>query len=111
MARFVRGEVVVVPFPFTDLSDTKNRPAVVLHDSGAADIILCQVTSQHTNLDGLAVSITSGDFSSGWLHIDSYARVNRLFTFSRDRVVRSCGRLSQLKTSQIVQTLVSMLQS
>ena len=39
------GSVVLVPFPFSDLSQSKLRPAVVLADAGQGDWILCQVTS------------------------------------------------------------------
>ena len=39
------GTVVLVPFPFSDLSQAKLRPAVVLADVGRGDWILCQITS------------------------------------------------------------------
>jgi hypothetical protein len=46
MARFVSGEVVVVPFPFTDLTSAKVRPTLVLASLSRGDVILCQITSQ-----------------------------------------------------------------
>ena len=46
MARFVKGNVVVVPFPFSDLSQAKRRPALVLTSLEGDDLILCQITSQ-----------------------------------------------------------------
>jgi hypothetical protein len=39
------GEVVLVPFPFSDLSTSKVRPAVCLADAGRGDWVLCQITS------------------------------------------------------------------
>jgi len=48
MEKFVRGDIVVIPFPFSDLSGSKKRPALVLADLQGDDIILCQITSQHT---------------------------------------------------------------
>ena len=39
------GQVVVVPFPFSDLSQFKVRPAVCLANAGRGDWILCQITS------------------------------------------------------------------
>ena len=42
------GAVVLVPFPFSDLSRAKMRPAVVLAEAGRNDWILCQITSNPT---------------------------------------------------------------
>jgi mRNA interferase MazF len=50
MGRFVKGDVVVIPFPYSDLSASKKRPALVLADLEGDDIILCQITSQNRML-------------------------------------------------------------
>lgn len=46
MGRFVKGDVVVVPFPFSDLSTTKRRPALVVADLTGDDVVLCQITTR-----------------------------------------------------------------
>lgn len=46
MAKLVKGDVVVIPFPFSDLTQTKKRPALVLAEAGGSDLVLCQITSQ-----------------------------------------------------------------
>ena len=40
------GEVGVIPFPFSDLTQSKVRPALCLADAGRGDYVLCQITSQ-----------------------------------------------------------------
>ena len=47
MAEFVKGDVVVVPFPFSDLTQAKRRPALVIATLEGDDLILCQITSQN----------------------------------------------------------------
>jgi mRNA interferase MazF len=58
------GEVVLVPFPLSDLSASKLRPAVCLRNAGRGDWILCQVTSSRY-ADPLAIALTAVDFASG----------------------------------------------
>ena len=60
------GDVVLIPFPFSDLSTAKLRPAVVLAASGRGDWILCQFTSNRYS-DPRAVAIADDDFEDGSL--------------------------------------------
>jgi mRNA interferase MazF len=46
MAKFIKGDVVVIPFPFSDLSQAKRRPALVIAAFEGNDAILCQITSK-----------------------------------------------------------------
>lgn len=46
MGQFVKGDVVIIPFPFSDLSNSKKRPAFVVTDLAGDDIIVCQITSK-----------------------------------------------------------------
>ena len=88
-----RGSVVLVPFPFSDLSRSKLRPAIVLASVGRGDWILCQVTSKAYG-DQDAIEIRQEDFETGGLRLDSYARPGKLFT-AHDSLLRAeAGRLS-----------------
>ena len=87
------GEVVLVPFPFSDLSQSKVRPAICLADAGRGDWVLCQVTSSPYG-DPLAVSLDAADFTSGGLLVASFARPGKLFTANAGLMMRSVGLLS-----------------
>lgn len=71
MARFVVSDVVIVPFPFSDLSDAKWRPALVLATLMGNDLILCQITSQGA-IDGCAVEVGPEKL---WLVIDQVTTI------------------------------------
>ena len=60
------GTVVAIKFPFSDLSQTKLRPALVLADVGRQDLILCQITSKSYS-DTLAVRLQQKWAHSRWL--------------------------------------------
>ena len=66
MAKFVKGDVVVVPFPFSDLTHSKRRPALVVSKLEGDDLILCQITSQSIK-DNYAISLADKDFEMGGL--------------------------------------------
>ncbi|GBE05328.1 pemK-like protein [bacterium BMS3Abin10] len=71
MAKFVKGDVVVVPFPFSDLTQAKRRPALVISKLEGDDLILCQITSQFIK-DDYAISLTDKDFAKGSLKQQQY---------------------------------------
>ena len=63
MVKPLAGEVVVVPFPQTDLQPGKRRPALVVAELAGDDLILCQITSQ-IRTDAFAVPLTATDFAN-----------------------------------------------
>ena len=104
------GSVILVPFPFSDLSDSKLRPAVVLADVGRGDWVLCQITSKPYS-DPRAIELTGGDFASGSLHVVSYARPGKLFTANRSLIVRQVGVLKDDALKKIVDAVMELLRS
>ena len=108
MAKFVKGDVVIVPFPFSDLSQTKRRPALVIAHLDGDDLILCQITSQ-PNKDKQAVTITDDDFESGGLNQIINARPNRLFTMDSKIVLYRAGILQKRTLNKIIEKLIEII--
>ena len=108
MAEFIKGDVVVVPFPFSDLSQAKRRPALVVAVLSGDDLILCQITSQ-TVRDSYAITITTEDFSSGSLKQDSNVRPNRLFTADQQIILSTVGQLKPEKLDEVIDKLIDIL--
>ena len=102
------GEVVLVPFPFSDLSQSKVRPAVCLADGGRGDWILCQITSVPYG-DPVAIPLDAGDFSSGGLRVASVARPGKLFAAHAGLFVRSVEILAPVAFERVLLAVVSLL--
>ena len=102
------GSVILVPFPFSDLSHSKLRPAVVLADAAKGDWILCQITSKSYS-DPHAIELTDDSFAKGSLHVVSYARPGKLFTANRSLIVRQVGLLKKDMLEEIVSAITEML--
>jgi mRNA interferase MazF len=108
MANPVKGDVVVIPFPFSDLSGSKRRPAFVIAGMPGPDIILCQITSKAKS-DPYAVTISSTDFISGALPLTSYVRPNKLFTANKNIILSIAGHVSDAKITAIIHTLLNLI--
>src|SRR4030095_9581458 len=100
MGKPVIGEVVVLPFPQTDLQPGKRRPALVVADLSGDDLVLCQITTQ-SRRDNYSIALTSSDFVSGRLNVDSFIRPNRLFTVDHSVIVYTAARVKASKLDEV----------
>jgi mRNA interferase MazF len=103
------GMIVLVPFPFSDLSEAKLRPAVVLADAVRDDWILCQITSNRYG-DSRAIELVNADLVAGSFRFTSYARPGKLFTASRSLMVGQIGGLRAVPFQQVLDAVVALLQ-
>ncbi|HUE72426.1 MAG TPA: type II toxin-antitoxin system PemK/MazF family toxin [Pirellulaceae bacterium] len=104
MGKPVAGEVVVIPFPQTNLQAGKSRPALVVVSLPGDDLILCQITSQ-TRHDGFSIPLVSTDFDQGSLSVASFVRPNRLFTVEQSVIRRSAGRIKPDKLLAVLSAI------
>jgi mRNA interferase MazF len=100
--------VGLVPFPFSDLTQSKLRPAVVLARAGLNDFVLCQMTS-NPYADRLAIEIKDADFIQGSLRRTSYARPGKLFTASSSLIVAQVGILGARPFQSTLDAVVDLL--
>jgi mRNA interferase MazF len=110
VARFVKGDVVVLPFPFSDLSNYKRRPALVLADAGSNALLLCQITSQAIR-DNYAVQLDVSDFQSGSLKKTSVIRPNRIFTADEHIIEYRAGHINTVVIEKVISNLIGLLQA
>ena len=101
MGKPVVGDVVVLPFPQTDLQAGKRRPALVVADLTGDDLILCQITSQSRRNDSYSIQLTSADFERGRLNVDSFIRTSRLFTVEQSVILYSAAKVKTSKLNEV----------
>ncbi len=109
MARFVKGDVIIVPFPFSDLTEAKRRPALVVAVLQGNDLILCQITSRLVK-DEYAISLEVDDFNIGSLRQTSNIRPNRLFTADREIIISKVGQIKLEKLEEVINKIIDIFQ-
>lgn len=100
---------MVVPFPFSDLSRYKRRPALVIQDFEGEDILLAQITSKSIR-DEYAVWLNDSDFISGSLNKQSNLRPNKLFTCSENLILYKIGNLKEDKMQSVIESIKQLLE-
>lgn len=107
MEELVKGDVVVLPFPFSDLTKSKKRPALVAAKLKGDDIILCQITNK-ARTDDYSIVLTTEDFKQGSLNLTSMIRPNKLFTADKSLVLYKIGSLKEDKISEVEKAIINI---
>jgi mRNA interferase MazF len=106
-----KGDIVLVQFPFSDLSQTKLRPALVLVVSKTIDeITLCFISSkkvQSLSFDEFAIIKSDEEFPQTGLKTNSKVRVTKIITLEHKLILRKIGKLSKQQMNQLNQTLIT----
>ncbi|MGA2231507.1 MAG: type II toxin-antitoxin system PemK/MazF family toxin [Tepidisphaeraceae bacterium] len=97
-SQFHRGDVVLVPFPFADLTGKKVRPALIVSaDPQGSELILAFITSVLTNRSPRGAEIellqSGAEFQSTGLKADSLIRLDKLVTLSSGVISRRLGKI------------------
>lgn len=108
MERLVKGDIVVVPFPFSNLTYAKRRPALVISSLMGDDLILCQITSK-LGKDPHSILLSETDFAAGSLKQQSNVRPNKLFTADKLIILYKIGSISQKKLEEVQEKICKII--
>lgn len=106
-----QGEIVLVPFPFSDLSTTKRRPALVIsrggYNEGEEDIVICAVTSNLEN-KSYSVLVRDIDLTSGKLLAVSRIKADKLFTIKKSKVIKKLALVSDPTLNKVKDEMIKL---
>ncbi|MBT4192108.1 MAG: type II toxin-antitoxin system PemK/MazF family toxin [Candidatus Diapherotrites archaeon] len=108
MEGLVKGNIVVMPFPFTDLKATKKRPALVIANLLGDDLIVCQITGQ-IKKDTYVVELKDSQINGGKLSWDSFIRTNKIFTADKSIILYKIGSLKKEKMYEVENKIINIV--
>jgi mRNA interferase MazF len=109
MGAFAKGDVVLFPVPYTDLSNRKLRPCLILSEEMRDDLLLCQITSK-SQKDKYSVELKKSDNLNGSLNIDSYIRSNMIFTADKSQIHKKFCRIKNEKYEEVIDAILKIIQ-
>jgi len=103
---YKRGEIVLIPVPFSDLSSVKRRPVLVIsnmsHNSTNNDMIVVAITS---NLQQNGIFIDTKDLLSGVLPKKSLVRCDKIYTLEQQIVIKQLGIISENVLNNVIENI------
>jgi mRNA interferase MazF len=107
---YKRGEIVLIPVPFSDLSTSKKRPVLIVsndnHNTSGFDIVVVAITS---NLAQHGISLNNSDMSQGQLPKLSVIRCDKIYSLDRNIVVKSIGHVSNVIMNTVKAEITSLV--
>lgn len=85
------GKIVLIPFPFTDLTSTKVRPALIISAKNSQQDVMVAFISSNTNNSGLIVKKSQAN----GLKVDSTIRFDKIATLNKKLVLGEIGGISR----------------
>ena len=110
MEGFVKGDVIVLEFPFSNLIQVKKRPSLVIKVPKGEDVIVCQITGRSYD-KSVEIPIKKEDFYKGSLKVESYARLDKIFSIEKSLIKYKIGSLKQEKFNNILNKICFFLKN
>ena len=97
--------IVLIPFPYSDLSGAKKRPALVISSTDFnnknEDVICCLITSNIEDMQH-SIKITNNEMESGFLEFESKIKPYRIFTVNKKLIYKILGKLNLSKSKLVI---------
>ena len=90
----MKGKIVLIPFPFTDLTATKLRPALVLYE-GEKDVVVAFISSRTDKPKPIDITINEKnvEFKQTGLKLTSTIKLDKVATISKDLIIGEIGEI------------------
>jgi len=108
MEGLVKGDIVIIDFPYSDFRNAKRRPVLILKVPKGNDVIVVQITgSSHEK--SVEISIKENDFQKGNLKIESFIRIDKVASMEKSLIRYKAGSLKNEKFEEILTKVISFL--
>jgi len=108
MEGFVKGDIIVIEFPYSDLKNVKRRPVLILKIPKGDDVIVAQITGASYE-KSVEISLKKEDFRQGSLKRESYVRIDKIASIEKSLIKYKAGSLKQEKFNEILDKICSFL--
>ena len=109
---FNQGDILIVPFPFSDLTRVRQRPVLILSKSSylmeCEDVITCGVTSNLKD-SKYSILIDNSDLVEGNIPVKSRIKVDKLFTLEQRIIIKKIGKINKETFNKVRKEFINLI--
>ena len=111
---YKQRQIVLVPFPYSDLSSTKRRPVLIVsndsYNKAFTDVLVCVITS-NLRKDEYSVTLSNDDLEIGVLPESSVVKSHKLFTIHKDKIIKTFSQVKEEFFSQVNEKIKDLIKA
>ena len=112
---YKQGEIVLVPFPYSDLSSTKRRPLLIAsnnkYNEKCNDVVVCVISSQISKHDAYSIDLSNDDLEYGILPEKSTIKTHKLFTIDKNKILKKFSIVKYTLLDKVSSMLTDLFES
>ena len=101
-------DIVVVNFPFSDLTKIKKRPALVINYLEGENAVLCQITTKRRNIQKYEIPLPR-ESCKGDIHFNSFIYVDMIFTLHKSLIYKKIGESNNLRVKEMINQKIRLV--
>ncbi len=101
-------DIVLVDFPFSNLTKTKKRPALVINSLEGENAILCQITTKKRNIKKYEIFLKK-ESCSGDIRFNSFIYSDMIFTLHKSLIYKKIGEVEDTKVKEMINKKIKLV--
>ena len=109
---YKQREIVLLPFPYSDLTTTKKRPVLIIsnnyYNEHFEDVVVCVITSNRYQ-DTFSVNLSNDDLELGILPEKSLIKTHKLFTVNKSKIIKKFSVIKEELFKKVENQICNLL--
>lgn len=107
---YKQGDIILIPFPYSDLTGSKKRPAIIISNSNLkGEDFICSLITSNSPKDGLLIKTNS--FNEAKLPFKSWIKPQRIFTIDKKIIIKKLASVNDKFYEELEKSVFNLIKN